>query len=393
MDHEQKHIISDTSVSAHDELPAPVMDAPKQPKRLLREGGRFWRLHHWLNERLSKKQLIIAGVVFIAVFGGALAFALSNKAAAPKPAYVPKHTQPKPTPVAITSPLTGMPVSATDAKRPVTAVMIENSDWARPQAGLKEAGVVFEAIAEAGITRFMALYQEAQPGNLGPIRSVRPYYLQWALGFDAAVSHVGGSPEALTDVKTWNVNDLNEFYYGSYYHRITSREAPHNMYTSMANLNAIETKKGWTTSTFTGFQRKNDAPSKTPNARSIDFAISSSDYFVHYDYDAAKNAYLRSEGGAKHLDATSGQQLEPKVVIAIVVPYSIESDHYHSDYGVIGSGKAYVFQDGIVTTGTWSKAGNTDQLQFLDANNNPIKLNAGQTWISAVATANEVNYK
>lgn len=394
MDHEQKHILSDTSVSAHDELPAPVMDAPIQPKKLLRPGSRFWRLQHWLNERLSKKQLIIAGVVFIAVFGGALAFALSNKAAAPKQTYLPpKHTQLKPAPVAITSPLTGLPVSATDAKRPVTAVMIENSDWARPQAGLKEAGVVFEAIAEAGITRFMALYQEAQPGNMGPIRSVRPYYLQWALGFDAAVSHVGGSPEALNDVKAWNVKDLNEFYYGSYYHRITSREAPHNMYTSMANLNTIETQKGWTTSTFTGFPRKNDTPSKTPNATSIDFAISSSDYFAHYDYDAGTNAYLRSEGGAKHLDATSGQQLEPKVVIAIVVPYSIESDHYHSDYGVIGSGKAYIFQDGTVTLGIWSKAGNTDQIQFVDANNTPIKLNAGQTWISAVATANEVNYK
>lgn len=393
MDHEQKHVFSDTPESSHDELPAPVTSVPPTSKKMLRHGGIFRRMQHWLNERLSRRQFVIASVVFIALFGGALAFALSNKAAAPKPAFVTKHTQPKPTPVAITSPLTGMQVSATDTKRPVTAAMIENSDWARPQAGLKEAGVVFEAIAEAGITRFMALYQEAQPANLGPIRSVRPYYLQWALGFDAAVSHVGGSPEALNDVKAWNVKDLNQFYYGSYYHRISSREAPHNVYTSIANLNTIETQKGWTTSTFTGFPRKNDAPSKTPDATSIDFAISSSDYFVHYDYDAAQNSYLRFEGGAKHLDATSGQQLEPKVVIAIVVPYSIESDNYHSDYGVIGSGKAYVFQDGTVASGTWSKAGSTDQIQFLDANNNPIKLNAGQTWISAVATANEVNYK
>lgn len=375
----------------------PSVNPSHSPKKLLRPGGHFWRLKHWLSERLTKRQMIVAGVIFVALFGWGLAFVLSNKAAAPKQTYAPSKTQLKPAPIAITSPLTGLPVSASDAQRPVTAVMVENSDFARPQSGLNQAGVVFEALTEGGITRFMALYQEAQPSNIGPIRSIRPYYIQWALGFDAAIAHVGGSPAALSDMKTWNAKDMNEFYYGSSFHRVSSREAPHNMYTSIAALNGIESQNGWTKSTFTGFPRKADSPSKTPDAASIDLNPSYADFEVHYQYDPTKNAYLRSEGGAKHMDADSGTQLEPKVAIAMVVPDSQgaldATGAYYSDYAAVGSGPVYIFQDGTVTTGTWSKANNAAQVVFTDANNNPIKLNAGQTWITAVAKTGEVSYK
>jgi hypothetical protein len=346
------------------------------------------RLKHFLKEKLTQKEFIIGSIVFILLLGGAVAFGLSNRAGAPT-----HHTVTKPKPVPIVSPLTGLPVTAAQAKRPVTGVMIENSDFARPQAGLKQAGVVFEAIAEAGITRFLALYQEETPANIGPIRSARPYFVEWALGFDAGYSHVGGSPEALQDIKTWHVKDMNEFYYGGYYHRIASREAPHNMYTSMAKLNAIEKLNHWTTSHFTGFLRKKDNPAKTPAAASIDFRISWSDFYVHYNYDSKKNAYFRREGGAAHVDATTGKQLEPKVVIGIVVPYKLESDGYHSDYGVIGSGKAYVFQDGRVTIGTWSKKSRTAQITFTGSGGKPIRLNAGQTWITALGSAGDISYK
>ena len=389
-----------------DELPTPVIGTggfhhvkkdgtPKDRKlKLLGPGGHFWQLKHWLDERLTKKQLVIGSAVFIALFGGVIALALSNRASAPKPKtpIVVRKQPVQSQPIVITSPLTGLPVSAAASKRPVTGVMIENSDFARPQSGLGQAGVVFEAIAEAGITRFLALYQEAQPNNIGPIRSVRPYFLQWDMGFDAPLSHVGGSPEALNDIKAWNAKDLNEFYYGGYYHRISSREAPHNMYTSMAQLNAIEKLNGWTSSNFTGFPRKPDAPSSSPNATTIDLNPSWSDFAVHYEYDAKKNAYLRWLAGVKHIDANTGKQLEPKVVIAIIVPYSLESDGYHSRYGTIGSGEAYIFQDGTVTVGRWSKASTTAQIQFLDANNNPIKLDAGQTWITALGSSSRVSY-
>ena len=341
-------------------------------------------------KRMTKKQWIITAIVAVLLIAGGIIFALTR----PDPVKpVAKTTPPPPPPAPITSPLTGMVVSEADSKRPVTGVMIENSDFARPQSGLREAGVVFEGIAEAGITRFLALYQEAKPKNIGPVRSVRPYFLQWALGFDAPIAHVGGSPEALKDIKKWGAKDLDQFFNAAYYHRISSRFAPHNMYTNMGELDKAKKAHKWTSSTFTGFERKKEDPAKTPTTRLIDFSISSADFSVHYGYDKKNNAYFRSEGGAKHIDATTKKQLEPKVVIALVIPYKLEADGYHSDYNTIGSGKMFVFQDGTVQKGTWKKTGNKNQFTFTDTNGQTIKLNPGQTWITAVADAGKVKYK
>ncbi len=351
---------------------------------------------HWA--KLSRKQhilTIVCSVLALFCVGGGVYALTANKTPAKAPVTAVKVVK-KPAVVAvkpIVSPLTGLPVTADQQKLPVTGVMIENSPDARPQSGLKDAGVVFEAIAEGGITRFLALYQEEMPGNIGPIRSSRPYYLQWELGFDAAYAHVGGSPDALADIKTWGVKDLDQFFNGNSYHRITTRYAPHNVYTSRQALLTLQDSKGYTTSTYTPLLRKAEAPSKTPTTTSIDFAISGYYYDVHYDYVAADNAYHRSEGGAPHMDFDSNTQLEPKVVVALVMPYSLMADGYHSVYNTIGSGKAYVFQDGILTTGTWSKTDMKSQFTFTDDAGKPLGLDPGQTWISAVGAATDVTYK
>ncbi len=308
-------------------------------------------------------------------------------------------TQPQAAVVATTKPttepsrLTGLPVSPELNKRPITGVMIENSPDARPQSGLLQAGVVYEAIAEGGITRFLALYEEAQPNYIGPVRSVRPYYLDFALPFQASVAHVGGSPEALSQLRSLHVRDLDEFANAGAYQRITQRYAPHNVYTSSSKLDAIEKAKGFTKSDFTSWPRKKDRPAKIPTAKTIDFAISGYYYSVHYAYDAKSNSYKRSEGGARHMDERSHKQLHPKVVIALVMPYSIESDGKHSQYGTTGSGIMYVFQDGKVQKGVWHKSSRSSQISFTDSTGKPILLNAGQTWISLVGARSDVSYK
>ncbi len=344
---------------------------------------------------LSKKQKILAIVLLVVILGalGGGTYALLKKPAKTTLAPVAdKQAEPvKATP--IYSPLTGATVTKEQSELPVTAVMIENSPDARPQSGLNEAGVVFEAIAEGGITRFLTLWQEARPDYVGPVRSVRPYYVDWLQGFDAAVAHVGGSAEALQKIKNEGVKDLDQFYNPGPYKRVSNRYAPHNMYTSMTALLDLQRSKGWGTSTFSGFPRKTEAASSTPTARSIDITISGALYNVHYDYNAAGNNYLRSEGGKPHLDERSKQQISPKVVIAIVVPYSIQRDGIHSTYGTIGSGKTYIFQDGIAAEGTWEKTSAKSQITFKDAAGNPIKLNPGQTWITATSIANNVVYK
>ncbi|HEX3569122.1 MAG TPA: DUF3048 domain-containing protein [Candidatus Saccharimonadales bacterium] len=402
-----EHDKNTKNTDAHHESPfktpeqTAATDATKEPQSSasMTDHGKQSKKHWW--KRLSKKQWIIIAIVAAVIVlggGGALAWKLTHHTK-PAPAKIVKKTTPKPAPpqpTTVASTLTGLQVDPSVNQRPVTAVMIENSTDARPQSGLDQAGVVFEAVAEGGITRFLALFQDTQPGYIGPVRSVRPYYIQWLMGFDASVAHVGGSPEGISDLKTWGVKDLDQFYNGSYYQRISSRYAPHNVYTSMANLNALEAKKGIGASTYTGFARKPEAPSKTPNATSIDLAISGFYYNVHYDYDPATNSYKRSEAGKPHMevDANGAQtQIQPKVVVALVMPQGIEADDLHTSYATIGSGQAFVFQDGIVTPGTWHKDANNKQFTFTDSNGKVLAFNPGQTWLTAMGSAGGVTYK
>lgn len=293
----------------------------------------------------------------------------------------------------VTSPLTGAVLSDPAlAKRPVTAIMIENSPDARPQSGLTEADMVYEAIAEGGITRFMAVYQESQPQYIGPVRSSRPYYLDFALPLEASYGHVGGSPQALQDIKTLGVRDIDQFFNADTYWRITERYAPHNVYTSFEKLDKLNQAKGYTTSNFTGFNRKPDVP-QTPTARIIDFAISGPLYSPRFEYNVATNSYKRSQDGKPHTDAKSGKQIEPKVVIGLVVNNGSDGDGYHSTYTTTGSGTAYIFQDGVVTEANWSKQDRKSPLVLKDKNGLPIKLNSGQTWVSLVGTSSDITYK
>ncbi|MGH7241117.1 MAG: DUF3048 domain-containing protein, partial [Candidatus Saccharimonadales bacterium] len=289
----------------------PSSDKPEKP------GKRF----HWPTSRKGWVLLSAAVIVALALIGfGAYAlFHDSSKKVANK--QTAKTVKPAKTAPIIVSNLTGLPVDASVNARPVTGVMIENSIDARPQSGLSEAGVVFEAVAEGGITRFLALYQDNQTSNVGPIRSARPYYVSWDMGFDAAYAHVGGSPDALSDITSWGTKDMNQFYNGNSYHRVSSRAAPHNVYTGIDVLNQLETSKGFT-STYTGFPRKKATPLKTPTAGNIAMTLSSALYNTNYVYSAATNSYNRSEGGQPHIDANTSKQLSPNVVIAMVVPLS-----------------------------------------------------------------------
>lgn len=349
-----------------------------------------WKQRMMLHWPPGKKELVVVAI-FVVLSGLGIATVITRQPSAPVAAVEMKSKQTV-QPTTVASALSGLPVDPAINQKTVTGVMIENSPQARPQAGLGQAGVVFEAIAEGGITRFLALFQDTAPDNIGPIRSARPYYAQWALGFDAAYAHVGGSPKALANIKEWGVRDLDQFHNAGAYHRIGSRAAPHNMYSSIPKLNELENSKGFTTSKFTGFQRKKEAPSKTPDARIINLNISGPMYNVQYDYTAATNSYNRNQAGGPHTDTNTNAQISPKVVVALVMPYSLESDGYHSAYNTLGTGTVYIFQDGKVTTGQWSKADNKSQFKFTDANGKIIKLNPGQTWLTAVGATNKVTY-
>ena len=381
-------------VAAHDEdikldlsQEEPVNElAPKPPKAK----RKFWPP--------SKKQMIISGVIILvlAIIGGGLYLAISHHKTTVATITTPKPKIAKPISDLIPSTLTGQLVAPSVNQRPITAVMIENLPPARPQSGLSQAGVVIEALTEGGITRFEAFFQNNLPTYVGPVRSVRPYFLDWALGFDAPIAHDGGSAQALAEIPSLGVKNLDYLDNPNYYTRISSRQPPHNLYTSLPNLIKLEASNNWTSSNFSGWPRKADAPVKNPNATNINFTLSYSTYNVAYSYDPSTNSYNRSEGGAPQIGANTNKQISPKVVIGMVVPWSQgsldTSNAYYSVYQDVGSGQAYVFQDGTLTLGQWNKPSAQAPLSFTTASGQPLKLNAGQTWITVLASSSDINY-
>ncbi len=344
----------------------------------------------WL-QKVQKKQWALIGISLVTLIGCGATYALTNPGPVPEPDIPPivKAVEPPP-PTTVASRLTGVQVAPELNELPVTAVMIENSPEARPQSGLADAGVVFEAIAEGGITRFSALYQEAQPDYIGPVRSLRPYYLDLVLPFDPAISHAGGSGQALAEVAAQGVKSLDHSSNGGAYQRVRDRFAPHNLYTGRPQLLEAQRAKGYTSSTFVGYVRKTESPAESPTANTIALRVSSATYNSSYTYESESNSYLRTMAGVPHVDQRSGTQIKPKVVVALVAPHSYAG--IYSVYQIIGNGKAFIFQDGSVTEGVWEKTSRTSQITFGDANGAPLGLNAGQTWITLVGDAGRVTY-
>lgn len=305
----------------------------------------------------------------------------------------------------------------------ISCIQIPNGTDARPQVGLKSAKIVYEAIAEGGITRFAAIFRNANDDVIGPIRSLRTYFLEWDTPYDCTVVHAGGEENALKRVESYvHLSESAYFMWRDY----SSYVAPNNLFTSGSMLNDFNSSSsGQTTSTPKVFDRltpdesdaelkkiRSDADSATEkkyvHAENIyvHHTNGSNNYNVNYTYDKSTNTYLRSyEGNSgaamtytckntnKSKDSINPQkdcgkptQVAPKVVIVIKVPEQLnQTNHYREDITTSGTGEATIFQNGEAIVGTWEKKSTNDQLAFKDASGNIIKLAPGQTWIHAVA--------
>lgn len=332
---------------------------------------------------LPKKKTLILVAIVLAISSVILAILHFTKSKNPKfEAAKTSKLENKPV-EKFYSPLSGIQVSSkSDTTKPVFGVMIENSPNSRPQSGLKDAEIVFEAVAEGGITRFLALYQQNQPSSIGPVRSLRSYYIDWASGFQASVAHVGGSGDALAKIRSGGRRDMDEFTNTATFWRARDRYAPHNVYTNFENLKKLADSKGWSTSNFEGFKYKNDKKSSSPNATQISINMSGALYNSTFSYNADCNCYLRNQAGAPHLDREKGQ-ISPKNIVALKMNIN-SRDGYYSDYVTIGSGSGFVFRDGTVEEITWEKPSETSKIILKNSKGEEISLNRGQTWISAV---------
>ncbi len=300
-------------------------------------------------------------------------------------------------------------------RRPL-AVMIENHVEARPQSGLSSADLVYEAVAEGGITRFMALfYCNMADVQVGPVRSARTYFLDWLGEYDALYAHVGGAntpgpANALGQIIDYEVKDLNQFSIGfpvfwrDYQRLGHSVATEHTMYSTTAKLWQVGEKRGWTATdsaglswdeNFTSWQFKDDNGQGEVDKISVNFWGSQPGYQVEWDYDTETNTYKR-KNGEPHLDLNDNQRLEAKVIIVQFQRESNANDGYpgnvHLLYGTKGNGKALIFQDGQVLEGKWSKASRTARSKYLDGSNTEIEFNRGQIWIQTVPEGAKVSY-
>jgi len=324
--------------------------------------------------------MIITGAIGIAVIGNVALMLVGPDVPPPVQDIVVKKKEEK-----LYSPLTGLEVKSEAAlTKPVTAIIIENSPEARPQSGLKQGEVIYEAIAEGGITRFLVLYQQNKPGLIGPVRSVRSYHPDWIRPYNASVAHVGGSARALKEIRSGKYRDIDQFFNDGTYWRASDRYAPHNVYTSFKRIDALNKQKKYASSSPKPFEREDGKAAEKPTATKININVSSAPFNSSYRYDKKANAYTRSQGGALHKDREKGT-IKPTVVIALIVKErTVMEETWRERIATTGSGKATIFQNGVVIKATWRKAKSTDQLSFYDSDNKEIALARGQTWITAV---------
>ena len=285
------------------------------------------------------------------------------------------------------------------SNRPL-GVMINNHPDARPQSALYQADIIYEIVAEGGITRFLAFFLTNTPEKIGPVRSAREYYLVLVkeLG-DAMIMHIGWSPQALVAIESWPVRSLSRG--GASFWR----ENPNNVATEhTAYVNGVELRKrgdelGWEgTRTLTSWKFKdsrNYAEAKDAWNISIDFWYKG-DYSAVWKYDPDKNTYLRYMGydannqPVPHLDRESKTQISAENVIVQFARESsiVGDDKSRLEYELLGSGKALIFLDGKVVDATWNKPGRDERTKFFDMNGEEIEYNRGNFWIAIVPDRN-----
>lgn len=296
--------------------------------------------------------------------------------------------------------LDGVYVDPSKANPNIYAVMIENLTSSRPPSGLDGASVVYEALAEGGITRFMALFPVGggEISEIGPIRSARRYYIAWAEEYNKLLYiHVGGSPDALSYLRSSqsNVVDFNQFSHGPNFWRDRTRSAPHNLYSSTEKLYlGLKSVAPDLVPDYVAWPFKDDAaPKDRSNAHpEIKIEYSSFNYNVTYKYHPELNLYFRLQGEAEHVVRT-GEKIRAKtVVVQFVQTGLLAGDRQRLEMRTEGEGRALVFRDGQVIEGTWKKPSGRERTQFFDQQNQPIEFNRGPIWISVLPTDRTVTY-
>ena len=280
-----------------------------------------------------------------------------------------------------------------DSKSRPYAVMINNHHDAWPQCGLQDAYLVYELIAEGGITRMMALYKDQDTAKIGSIRSARDYYIDYAEENDAIFVHWGGSPQAYSRISTRGINDIDGIALeGTVFFRdkTLKRDYEHTGFTSMANVKAYAEKKGFTRDTNKDLLLNYSVDEiDLSNMEGIEAANSinivySTYHTTSYEYDAENKVYKRSMSGKANVDLITGEQYTAKNIITYKVTNgTISNDEKgRQELENVGTGTGYFITDGYAAEITWEKDSRSEQTVYkYKSTGEEIVVNDGNTFI------------
>jgi len=299
------------------------------------------------------------------------------------------------------SPLNGLLFSKSEMdemmNRPPVAVMINNHQEARPLSGLNSADIVIEANVESGITRLLGIFWSKAPAKVGPIRSLRQYYLEWASEFDPLIIYDGCAKT--DDPRTNACGNVYSYDFkiigtrGAWRSPEGGRVAPHNEYSSIESAWDYAKEVDWDNfpSSIQSLEFKRDAEIKDRGDKTTIKTVfhtrltNGGAYDAEWNYDRSTNSYFREIGGSKDIDAETSSQVSAKVLILQklrVVPSGDDKGRLITT--TIDNGEAVVLQDGNAIDASWEKDSRTDRTKYYDSSGNPIKFNRGRIWISMI---------
>lgn len=283
----------------------------------------------------------------------------------------------------------------TSNERPI-AVMIDNNIGDANHAGLQESYLNYEIIVEGGLTRIMALYKDKNTKLIGPVRSARHYFLDYAIENDAIYAHYGWSPKAQEDISSLSIDNINGITDSKPFRRDDNLKAPHNVFTNISYIKEYISKKkysktssNWKLLSFSEKKVNLDDDNQSNISNKINIVYSSNEY-RSYAYDESNGYYLRSQNGKAHIDRNTNEQLHYKNIIIIKVKNVNLDSQGRQDLINTGNGKGYYITNGKYKAINWSKSTRASKTHFTYEDGTEVKLNDGNTFIQIVPIDNEI---
>lgn len=288
--------------------------------------------------------------------------------------------------------LTGQWISEEAANRRPIGIMINNLKAAMPQSGIAQADIVYETLVEGGITRLYAIFRDFDAEKIGPVRSARHYYLDFAFDHDAIYVHYGKSTYAKDKFKEWNsphMDGLSGLDAVMCYQDPT-RVRPHSTYTSYDKLLKAWKQVGYRETNKEDFEAKFKFSEEEINLTSdmeatyIDLPYSHYEQKPWFEYNEEDNLYYRFQFGGKHIDRETDEQLKYKnIIIQFANIWTIKGDKYGCmNMTLVTSGEGYYITNGKAQKITWKKPSHYKPTLYYNENGEEIKLNKGKTWVS-----------